>query len=572
MSFLPRLLAAGLAGLVVVAAAAVPAAAASSAVTRATEARRVDRVATPRLHWYSCYGYAQCATARVPLDYDRPGGAQTTVALLRVKATDQRHRIGSLFVNPGGPGGSATTLALAAPFFLSDALLKRFDIVGMDPRGVGFSDDVRCFSSEGTQTAALKGMTPFFPVGAKQEKAYLRSAQKLATGCATTGRTLASSMSTAEVARDMEVMRRAVGDKKLNYLGFSYGSALGEYYANMFPDRFRALAIDGTINPTAWVGTAKTRGMVQDERLRSADGAYRALQEMLKRCEKAGSTRCEFAGPNVPQKFKTLADRLRKNPLKVGTLSLSYADFIGVVLQLLYLPTGSELISLLAAELWTLTNTSPASAETAAVAAFTRQFGRSFPYDNSIDAYTSVMCTDGLHPAHASSWPKLAAAADKRAPYFGRAWAWASVQCAGDTWKVLDEDAYRGPFNRRTANPVLVVGSYWDPATNYQDAVKTAKLMPNSRLLSSANWGHTAYGTSSCADKGIDQYLLYRALPAKGTVCVGQDQPFTTPLIDTVVILSGQSAALSLRTPTKADFASRGLPAPGAPKQLPPVH
>ncbi|MDT4995203.1 MAG: hypothetical protein QOH97_5095, partial [Actinoplanes sp.] len=117
MSFLPRLLAAGLAGLVVVAAAAVPAAAASSAVTRATEARRVDRVATPRLHWYSCYGYAQCATARVPLDYDRPGGAQTTVALLRVKATDQRHRIGSLFVNPGGPGGSATTLALAAPFF-----------------------------------------------------------------------------------------------------------------------------------------------------------------------------------------------------------------------------------------------------------------------------------------------------------------------------------------------------------------------------------------------------------------------------------------------------------------------
>jgi len=579
MPFTSRLLAVGVAGIVLTGAFSVPAtaspepavttAAVKSATTSPAEARRVDRVETPALHWYGCYGWAQCATATVPLDYDRPRGTQTTLALLRVRATDQKHKIGSLFVNPGGPGASATTLALAAPFFLSPALLTRFDIVGMDPRGVGYSDNLRCFASTGAQAKALKGMDPFFPVGAAQEKTYVKAAKKLGNACSTTGRELAGAMSTAEVARDMEVMRRAVGDSKLNYLGFSYGTALGQYYANMFPDRFRALAVDGTIYPRAWAGSRKTQGVIQDERLRSADGAYRALMELLRRCSLAGSAKCEFAGPNVAQKFKTIAERLKKKPVSILSVKLTYADFIGQVLSELYSPTGGDEIAALAAELWTLTSTGPASAKATAAAAYAKRTGRAFPYDNSIDAYAAVMCTDGLHPATASSWPKAAAAADRRAPYFGRAWAWASVPCAGDAWKVRDEDAYRGPFNRRTANTVLIVGSYWDPATNYTDAVKAAQLMPNSRLLSSDNWGHTAYGTSSCADKYIDQYLLYRDLPAKGAVCTGDDQPFTAA--PTEAASTTAPTGLDLRTATKAQIAAHGLPAPGTPKQLPPV-
>ena len=127
---------------------------------------------TPKLGWYSCYGWAQCATAKVPLDYDQPHGKQITLALLRVKARDQKHRIGSLFVNPGGPGGSATTMALAAPYFLSDALLDRFDIVGMDPRGIGFSDQVNCFATTARQTPTMTTLNIGFPWGAEQEKAY----------------------------------------------------------------------------------------------------------------------------------------------------------------------------------------------------------------------------------------------------------------------------------------------------------------------------------------------------------------------------------------------------------------
>ena len=154
-----------------------------------------------------------------------------------------------------------------------------------------------------------------------------------------------------------------------------------------------------------------------------------------------------------------------------------------------------------------------------------------FPYDNSVEAYASVLCTDGLNPANAASWPKAGADADKRAKYFGRLWAWQSAQCASNTWTAHDEDAYRGPFNRRTASPILVVGNTWDPATNYESAVKVASLLPNSRLLSSDNWGHSAYGTSRCVTSAIDAYLLTQVLPARGTTCHGDVQPFQDSLI-----------------------------------------
>jgi hypothetical protein len=156
--------------------------------------------------------------------------------------------------------------------------------------------------------------------------------------------------------------------------------------------------------------------------------------------------------------------------------------------------------------------------------------GRAFPYDNSFDAYSAVMCTDGRHPVDGASWPKAAARADQRATYFGRAWAWASAQCARDHWTVRDEDAYTGPFTKRTPHPVLIVGSFWDPATNYNDAVAASKLLPNSRLLSSNNWGHTAYGSGVCATTAIDTYLLTGTPPAKGKVCTDSVQPFTEPL------------------------------------------
>ncbi|TMR03773.1 alpha/beta hydrolase [Actinomadura soli] len=549
--------------------------------TSPAEKKRVDAVPTPKLGWYACYGHAECATVRLPLDYDAPKGATTEIAVLRVKARDAKKRIGSLFVNPGGPGGQGTAMAYQAGDFLGPDVLDRFDVVGFDPRGIGYSDNVACFKSAKDQALALVGLSVAFPIGAKQESAYVKSAKALGKGCSTTGKKLAGAMSTAEAARDMDVLRRAVGDKKLTYLGFSYGSALGQYYANMFPDRLRAVAVDGILNPVSWTGTKKTENEILDDRLRSADGAYKALKEILVRCGKAGKPACAFAEFGDPVKnFDVLAGRLKAKPADIDGRKVTYADLVGGMLGELYYPDGYFFIDAALTDLWKAT--SPAS--TAAQAAAARKalaarmaarrakveqqqdaagkiLAKGFPYDNGLDAFSGVVCTDGRHPKKAGNWPALTAASDKRAPYFGRAWGWASVQCAGDSWTVRDEDAYTGPFNRRTNTPVLIVGNYYDPATNYDDAVSSSKLLPGSRLLSSNSWGHTAYGSSACATDAVNGYLASGALPPAGTVCVGDIQPFEPE----------PELALDTRGPADAGAMATRPGAAGRPTELPPV-
>ncbi|WBB66004.1 alpha/beta hydrolase [Micromonospora sp. WMMD812] len=579
------LAAAGITGVILAGSAVAPAAAAptptgwgrpaTSDRTSPTEARRVDRVPTPQLGWYGCYDYAECATVRLPLDYDRPNGATTEVALLRVKARDQQNRIGSLFVNPGGPGGAGTDIALAAPYFLGDEVLDRFDIVGVDPRGVANSEQLRCFASVKDQTRAYAGLNVAFPWTKAEEQAYVASSKAVGKGCSTTGKPLSGAMSTAEVARDMDVLRRAVGDPKLTYLGFSYGSVLGQYYANMFPDRVRALVIDGVLDPRAWLGKGTARDLGQEDRMRSAEGAHRALREILARCDAAGPA-CPLPGGGSAAAFELVAQRLRANPLVIedpdlGGFTVTYADFVGSTLGALYDPAGYAQVVGLTAELLVLTDPAAASparerarAAVSRLAAEARQARRfDFPYDNSLETFLGVDCTDANHPTNAASWPARAARADQRDPYFGRLWSWATSPCAGNTWTVRDEDAYTGPFDRRTSVPVLVVGNYWDPATNYRGAVSSAALLPNSRLLSSDSWGHTAYGTSACATGAIDAYLVRGTLPAKGTVCTGDVQPFAES--------ARKPAATERAEAAKSSLADQGAPRRGEPKRLPPV-
>ncbi|MEV6342299.1 alpha/beta hydrolase [Actinoplanes sp. NPDC051851] len=559
-----RLLAAGIAAVAVAASIAVPSAAqayATAAVTSKAERKRVDSVPTPKLGWYKCYDIAECATVKLPLDYDKPKGAKTEIAVLRVKAKDQKHKIGSLFLNPGGPGGSATSFALFAPYFLSDSVLQRFDIVGVDPRGIGASANVKCFKSVKDQTAVFDKMSVAFPYGKSQEQTYIKGAQQLGKACSTTGKSLAGAMSTAEVARDMDVVRRAVGDKKLTYLGFSYGTELGETYANMFPDRFRALAIDGNLDPRAWAGNGKAGDQILDARLHSADGAYRALKEIFKRCDAAGETYCPFAAGNPEKNFAAIADSLKAKPLVItdefGTYTITYADFVGAILGSLYGTYAGEDTMSIAAEVSALINGGSAAAAAKVAVSdriqTARRIGYDFPYDNGFEATSAVICTDGTHPKNASSWPGATATRDTKAPYFGRAWGWIDAQCARSTWTVRDEDAYKGPFNKRTVSPVLIIGNYWDPATNYDASVAVSKQLPNSRLLTSDNWGHTAYGTGVCATNAIDRYLLSGKLPAKGTVCTADHQPFTEPI------------------ETGEELAAKATAAAVTGKQLPPV-
>lgn len=549
----------------------VPAISSQAAVPSATttvrapsvESSLVDAVPTPTIDWFDCRVIApraQCGTVRLPLDYNQPRGATTEVALLRIRAASPQRRIGSLFLNPGGPGGSGIDIASAAPWFLSRQLLERFDIVGFDPRGTNFSDNVRCWPNFAAQEKALRGMNVPFPWTTSEITAYVSSSVKFGRACSSTGRPMSEHMSTAQVARDMDVLRRALGDRALTYLGFSYGTYLGQVYANMFPDRVRAVAIDGVLDPLAWAGTPGNQGVPQTQRLKSGEGAAKALDEILRRCRSAGPKYCMLAGEGNPQRiYEKVSASLRKAPLPVRDpetgevyFEISYAMLVGWLLGDLYGPDGSMWVDSDLTAVWTmlqeesttaqrsaavgklrarLARTQPApNPNAAALRQVAEKAGWAFPYDNSPEAFQTVLCTDGRNPRFAKDWARYTANADKSAPGFGPLWTWASAPCASSTWTVSDATAFRGPFNRSTANPILVVGNYWDPATNYAGAVAAASLLPNSRLLSSDSWGHTAYGTSRCVTNAVDIYLLGTTLPLPGARCRGDVQPFTTPL------------------------------------------
>lgn len=545
--------------------------------TSAPEAARVDAVPTPVLDWWACTGGATCATTELPVDYDDPTGPTTTVAMLKVAATDPAHRIGTLFLNPGGPGGSGVMLALAAPYFLSTTVRQRFDLVGFDPRGTNFSDNIKCFTTAKDRFDAADGADGYaLPQTTAQQNLTIAYAQRIGPACAADG--LAAHMSTAEVARDMDVLRRAVGDSQLSYLGFSYGTALGQYYAAMFPDRVRAVAVDGVINPVNWVGDAGTPTEL-DSRLHSGVAAYKALRRALEVCRLAGKLRCPLATQGDPwTQWRYVAAKLRAHPLVLnspaGAVTVTYGAFVTAALGELYGATAYEDVVLLT-YLMDVMVRYPRQRRSAPLVDTLRQKLRSaplggggnIPNDNSADWFYGVTCTDAAHPANATDWPTLMATANANAPYFGEVWGWQNAPCATGTWTAQDADAYRGPFNKVTEVPVLFVGDAWDPATSYNSALSAAAAS-GGWLIRSNSWGHTAYGTSRCVTQGVDYYLLYRARPS-ATVCQGDNRPSWGS--------SGRSRGRTERAPTRLDamkpasVSAVAKQPTGEPSMLPPI-
>ncbi|HEX6523587.1 MAG TPA: alpha/beta hydrolase [Streptosporangiaceae bacterium] len=500
-------------------------------------AQLVDQVPTPVLHWTTCQQTDQCATADLPLDYNHPHGATIQLALLKVTAKDPRHRLGTIFVNPGGPGDSATVFAALAPQAVPRSVLDRFDIVGVDPRGIGGSTPIQCFTTQAQRTRAEAPLTAIpFPVTPAEQRSWIAAAKTLGRACSITARTIASNMSDTDNALDMDVLRRAVGDRKLTFLAESFGTYLGEIYANMFPDRVRAIAIDGIVDPRALAATPVTANVPLFDRIGAAAASYRTLHELLVLCQQAGSSRCSFAGQNTPARYDQLASTLRAHPQHLAApgikTTFTYADLIGDTESWLHMPAGYQGLFPELTDLARLTAPGGGGAGRAALVKTLEHLRTELQNPspapaNHLEAMSGVACTDALQVGRAASWPAAAAAADRRARYFGADFAWLGVQCAQDAWTAHDQDAYRGPFDRRTAAPVLVIGSRWDPVTSYDNAVNVARLLPNSRLVASDNWGHTALLTSACVDNTTWNYLINPQAPApKITYCRGDVQPF----------------------------------------------
>jgi pimeloyl-ACP methyl ester carboxylesterase len=484
----------------------------------------------PKLAWHACAtapGY-ECTTAKVPLDYDKPHGATIDLALTRIRATDPKHRIGSLFINPGGPGGSGVDFVQGTGTYLySDEVRAKFDLVGFDPRGIAGSTPLTCFK---TQDQADAATAPFaFPVTPAEERTWMGFDRAYSKACAQRGGPIINHMSTADVARDMDLLRQAVGDKKLTYAGFSYGTYIGSVYANMFPDKVRAVIIDGVIDP---VSDATGRGLEWlrkpvDARLESEQGAYQELQEFFRLCD-AGGPNCSFSDGSPKARYDALAARLRKHPLELpdgsgGVETVTYADLVSQTLGALY--SASDFPAL-ADYLQAVDSASVARIRSARLALNGPAQPAADTYQQGAEGFYGVWCTDSLEPPSAAAWTFAARAADKKWPYFGRAWNWESSICA--SWPGHDSDRYLGPFTKKSANPVLVIGNRWDPATRYEDAVSTSKILGNARLLSVSGWGHTSLFSSQCADDTSSAYLVSGVLPAVGKVC----KPDTVPFAD----------------------------------------
>lgn len=499
-----------------------------------------DTDVAPNINWHSCDDHPvyDCAVVDVPLDYDHPDGKQIELGLLRDPADDANRRIGSLFVNPGGPGASAVNFATVAGHDLGSDVRKHFDIVGMDPRGVGRSSEVVCRS--GSTENADRPLVAF-PFGAREEHEWLRADARDRAVCTNYHNDVLDHATTADNARDIDRVREALGERAISYYGLSYGSYLGQTYAAMFPGRVRAMVLDGVLDPIAWsTGHGASGDRVGfSTRLKSGRGAYEALRSALMECDRVGEKRCSAAG-GAYEKWKTIARKARNGSLVVKKQPIPYNAVVDYVLGGLYDQREYDILAQYIQYLYDQTTTGSgtradqrASVQTARIAdrlqTVMRRRQRSGPYAASSEKhriphvrtvsnpFATVACSDSINPRDPTAWVRASRRDDHISPWFGRPWTWNSSICA--TWPGSSADAYRGPWSTRTSSPILLVANTHDPATPLSGARVANRLFSGSRLLLLDGWGHGALGKSACVARHTEHYLIAQQLPHSGTVC-----------------------------------------------------
>jgi pimeloyl-ACP methyl ester carboxylesterase len=471
--------------------------------------------------WSACtedelIGYG-CATYEVPLDHDRPRGATTTIALARRPADDPARRIGTIFVNPGGPGGAGRSLANERSGLFPPAVLARFDIVGFDPRGVGASDPVQCFASD-AEAEELLGQMRLVPLTPETITSTVRANLAYTEGCKRNGGPLLRHMSTLNVAKDLDLLRQAVGDDQLNFLGLSYGTLIGATYANLFPDRVRAVILDGNVDPDQ-----RTNQRLANKFDR-AGGFELAFRHFLAECDAAGPD-CAFAG-NARAKFNAIWARFRQGPVTLPelgevTIDQLYGFVYGSMYDVASFPETAETLQFVHDEI-TARRSRAAGARSLPKAPPARGLLADAYTYNGNDAFYAVNCADAPLPRNPAQYPEIAEAFEAAHPTFGRGEAFGEVGCAN--WP-RTEERYAGPWNAETARTVLVINPTFDPATRYSFAVRMTRQLGNARLLTLDGFGHTS-NLSACIEDWSTRYLIDGELPPVGTRCAQDRAPF----------------------------------------------
>jgi pimeloyl-ACP methyl ester carboxylesterase len=455
----------------------------------------------------------QCASMPVPLDHDDPAGPQLQIALARVPATNPAQRIGSVFVNLGGPGSPVVEAVQIAGAGRLAALNERFDIVAFDPRGVGKSTpaiDCDVAPAEGPVVVPIDTVD-----------ALLAEAQRYVDACVAANGELLEHVSTADAARDLDLLRAAVGDEQLTYLGFSYGTFLGATYAALFPDRHRALVLDAALDPEQFVHDPMAL------RLEQLASFETALDRFLAACAADQAACSGFGGTDPAGAYDQLLAVAAQTPIPAeGYLPdprpVVDDEILAVTARLLYSKQAWGLLGAALAQ--------AAAGDASLFRALMDQVVVRREPDGSLDPFAdrfrAISASDQQWPRDVQAYLELDAQERAVAPHFGGGLG----QVVYALWPASDEDAYAGPFtvDPSSATP-LVVGTTYDPATPYAGAVALVEQQGNSRLLTMDGDGHAAYGgNSTCIDSAVEAYLVDLVLPAEGTVCQ-QEVPFTAP-------------------------------------------
>ena len=456
--------------------------------------------------WSACSGDdgdagLDCATLTVPVDYDDPTGDTIDLNLQRRPATGDS--IGSLVVNPGGPGAPGTSMTESADLFFGEPLLDSLDIVAFDPRGTGESDPVDCLSDADLDAYIAQDPTPDTPAEIRE---FASEGERFFAGCVDNSDELVGHVSTVEAARDMDVLRAALGEARLRYLGFSYGTTLGSTYAQLFPEEVGPFVLDGAVDPTL---------DFRENALSQAGGFETAITAYVQSC--LDDAPC-FLGDTVEAAKATITDlfaAVEEQPLTTQTgrdLEIGNAVY-GVVAPLYnqdnwtYLDQGLQaaldgdgtVLQLLSDS---YTSRSPV--------------GNGYT-DNSFEAFPAISCLDDPASIPAADVPDEFPAFEKVSPTFGDFFAWGLAGCDG----IRVEASEPSPtITAEGAAPIVVIGTTRDPATPYEEAVALADQLDSGVLVSRDGDGHTGYNKgNACVDDAVEGYLIDGDVPDDGLEC-----------------------------------------------------
>jgi pimeloyl-ACP methyl ester carboxylesterase len=445
----------------------------------------------------------ECGRTEVPISYDEPQGATLPLFLVRVISGLQTDRIGSLIVNPGGPGTSGADAAIGLSLSLPDEILGRFDIVGFDPRGVGLSTPVECIPDEKKEEIVASEPRP---VTDEQLDAAFALAQEVADDCAEEYGDALGTFNTVATARDMDRLREALGDEQLTYLGYSYGTTLGSTYAELFPDKVRALVLDAAVDPES---TA-----VEDAEARAAafetgfDAFAANCTGLLAGCPLGAEPR-QFVEQLLGQAGQTPIPS--SEPDQDGETRTATPGVVMTAIQAALQDTRSwpQLAQALAAAqggdskgLFSLADSYSGRLEDGT-------------YSNQLDANTAINCADSEERVEAREIRDLAAEWNAAYPLFGAGSAARLYNCS--VW-----ESERTPLPERDAvgsNAILVIGTSGDPVTPLPGAVDLAEQLDNGHLLVWQGQGHTAFPKSECVNAAVNTYLIDLVPPMDGLTC-----------------------------------------------------